>query len=669
MVNYTYPHLDINVKAGSGGSVDQSQPLPLHLPIFPILAEKGDVNVPVVGTLAEHKARYGARTFDSTGPFYQHPTLFALKAMAYQQVYLLRLVDPKAATAGLVLLATVSKASIPQYETDPVLNTIVKDPTTGLPVTKKDATGADVVEDGFTIQWGVRALAANETFDSVKPTVEGTTDSPTGWVYPILGVAGRTPGSALNRQGFRFYAPSDASSSVETTIKSALYRFEPVTLSAGYAATVSAVTDIFSSKSNDVSLKTTAVNPTDQTEYGMAGMLINGYTKLDGTKLLDYDIHPYSDNVSAIGQKILSVSPELDASTDPFSINLMTGNDLDGNPYHHFTVTADSANVVNSSVILYLQGGSDGDLSKANLESLLSAYLTGTDNLEFCDSFRHPFTHFYDSGYAFTTKQDLSNIFSLRNDVIVTFSTQDIAEAPNTQLEDQSMGAALLSRVRTVPESILYGTGTIRADIYQQCGRLADVSAFTGWVPCTLDRMLKRCAYMSGQIVTGTPKGRPYSEVTIFRELNWTSATVTQRQMNWDTALNTISYAAPEVLYYPDLRSVFPDETDLLSDSVYVDYINVLKRIAQEQWTYFVGVNDPKGKNASAIEKAIDSRSNTVFGGRLITNTYVYQSEANKRNGFTWSVRIEAQGDKPDRIWDVEIDSTELVSTSTTTSA
>lgn len=669
MTNYTYPHINIDVKSGKSSVASTTDVLPLHIPFFPILAEKGDVGKIFIDDLSGHTKRYGTRTFDSTSAFYQHPTLFALKAMGYQKVALMRLAPDGIKTAGFVLFATVMKADIPQYELDALGNRIT-DPTTLKPVQKTNASGAPLTAPGYTIDWGYRALAAGEAFDNIAVTTIGTSSNPTGWIYPILGVLGRSPGSALNRQGFRFYVGSDVNTTTEETIASAMYRFEPAVLSAGYSASVTAVPDIFTQKYNDVSLKTTAVDPSTETEYAFAGMLVNGYTTSDGTDLLDYDVHTYSDSVEAIGNLVIAASAELDPLTDPFSINLISGQDTSGHYYQHFAVTTASASVVNANVILYLQGGADGVLSKESLEGLLSAYLTGEDNLDFQDNFQYPFTHFYDTGYSLATKYDLCQIFSLRSDVVVTFSTQDVALANNTQLQDQSTGAALIARIRTTPESTTYGTGTIRADIYQQCGLLADVSASVAYVPLTYDRMVKRCLYMSGQVIRGTPKGRPYSEVTLFRKLNWTSATVTQKQMNWDTALNTVTYAAPGVLFYADLRSVFSDETDLLSDSVYVDYLCGIKRIIADCWTVYSGVNDPKGKNATKIERAIDTATANTYNGEITTSTDVYQTDLDKRNGASWTIATQVEGAMPDRIWNVVLNSTQLdTSTSTTTSS
>jgi hypothetical protein len=167
--------------------------------------------------------------------------------------------------------------------------------------------------------------------------------------------------------------------------------------------------------------------------------------------------------------------------------------------------------------------------------------------------------------------------------------------------------------------------------------------------------MIKRCAYYSGIYVKGTPKGRPNSEVTVFKKMSWTIASVTQKQLNWDTALNTVSYADTSTLFYPDLRSVYSDQTSLLSDSVFVDYLIMIKHIARNRWTYYAGRNDNPTTLFSTISKDIDSQCATVFGSYITTSTTVSQTDADLKNGYSYTVTVAVQGNMPNRIWNVII--------------
>lgn len=658
MATWTFPGVNLKgVQDTTAGSRSTNTTIPLHLPLFFIMAEKGPVGTPVLCDEATAYAVFGDLTFDPTKPFFNHQQMFAKYAMGYQQVYLLRVADDTAATAGIVVEATLARASVTQYQKDPLGNRVT-DSKTGLPVPKMQADGTTpVTEPGFTITWSTRALAAGETFDGLSPTTTGSGDT-LETTYPIIAAYGNSPGSAVNREGFKFYFGTDVSTQTETAVSSILYRFVPVTLASDSSGNVSVVSDIYTANYNDVSLKSAAVVPSTAQDVSMDAILFNNY-KSSGTGSLGYTVHVYSDNVSAIGTEVKTLATEIPAATDPFLINIMTAQDVNGNPYDHFEVDSASASVLNPNISIFLEGGSDGTVSLANFESLITAFLQGDDVVEFQDYYRYPFSHVYDSGFSLNAKYALMNIYSLRDDVNITWSTQDLLTNPktaNTQSQDQSAGAAILSRVRTYPESTDFGTGAMRGEIFQQCGRLAVTSGYTtGNVVTTLDRLIKRCTYYSGTFIRGTPKGRPNNEVTLFSSISWTAATDTQRQLNWDTALNTISYADTQTLFYPDIISIFPDTTSLLSDGVFVDYIIFLKHIARNKWTYYVGREDAISSLADTISQDIDKTCSTIFRGRITTSTTVTQTESDLAAGDTATITIAIKGNMPNRIWNVII--------------
>ncbi len=649
MAALTYPRPVINIQDNSGGSTVTTQVASLHAPFFFIQAEQGPIGIPVLGTLAQHQATFGVNTFDPMQKFYSHQTQFAVKALQYQQVYLIRLADNTVSTANLIVEVTLSQASIPQYVTDALGARIFT--SAGAPTPEVDASGVAISQPGYTISWSTRNLASTENINSLAVTTSLSGGS-TSTTYPMLGFIAPSPGSGPNNSGLSLYYTTDSSPTIETDVQSILYRFAPVTLAAGNSGVTTPVTDIFTQNYNDVSLRQAAVDPNTAQDVSLNGILFANYQDADGNNLLDYTATVYSANVQAVGLAILAVSPEL-AGTDPFLINALAGIDANGNPYQHCIVEASL--VGSSSAVLYLSGGSDGATDRVTFESLVAAFVQGEDNVEFQDQFRYPFTHFYDSGFSLANKFALMNILALRDDVVGTFSTQDTSDVPNTQAQDQSSGAAILARARTYPESVLYGTEAMRVEIYNQSGYLAASNGISGVVALTIDRMVKRCTYYSGPYVKGSPKGRPNSEVTLFKKIFWTAATQTQKQLNWDTALNTVSYADISTLFYPDLRSIYVDQTSLLSDGVFVDLLVFLKHIARNKWTYYAGRDDPAVKLFSTIAQDIDTTCNTVFGGALPTKTVVSQTDADQKAGYASTVTISVNGDLPNRVWNVVI--------------
>lgn len=656
MVTITYPGVRMKgVQDTYAGSRSTNTTIPLHLPLFFIVAEKGPVGVPTLCDEATAYAVFGENTFDPTKKFFNHQQVFAKYAMGYQQVYLVRLADSTVTTAGVVLEATLSKTDVTQYQKDTLGNRVV-DATTKLPVPRMQADGTTpLTEPGYSILFSTRALAAGESYDGIKSTTTGSGDT-LATTYPILAASATTAGTAGLRSGFKFYFDTSVSTTAEEAVSSILYRFVPMSLAYNSSGNTTVIVDEYGNQYNDVSLKDAAVNPSTAQDVSLNSIAFENFPE-SGEGSLDFNIHVYSSNVEAIVSTVASLETAISPSADPFLVNILEATDINNLPYDHFVVDAASAGVINSDITIFLEGGSDGDVSLSGFETLIQSYLTGDNTIEFQDYYRYPFSHVYDSGFSLPTKYALMNIYSLRDDVNITWWTQDLLANPktaNTAAEDQSAGSAILSRVRTYPESTDFGTGVIRGEIYQQAAWLATTSGYTnGIVATSLDRLIKRCTYYSGTYIKGTPKGRPNNVVTLFRKISWTAAGDTQKQLNWDSALNTISYADINTPFYPDIISVHPDTTSLLSDGVFVDYIIFLKHIARNKWTYYVGRNDSITKLADTISKDIDNTVATVFKGLITTTTSVTQTESDLAAGDTATITIAVQGNMPNRIWNV----------------
>lgn len=656
-LNATYPHVNIDVQDNSGGSTIAAPVHPLHMPCFFIFAESGPIGTPYYGQYSDLVSMFGSQTWSASSSLYQHSTVFAKMAAQYQPIYVVRLADSTVTSASLVLEAIVTEQAIPQYVVDslgaPVLN------SSGLPTPQLQSDGVThVTQPGISLQWQVRALASGETYDTIVTTTSSS-GSVTTTTYPIIADIALYPGSATNRSGFSFYYTPNYDPNVVASINALTYRFAPVVLQAGNSGTTSFVYDSFGSNYNDVSLMATAIDSTTNQDVSLNAIIANNYSGTDSVgnsiSLFDYNMHVYSNNVATLGAQIISLSPELPSTMSPHMINIMSAIDQNGYPYRHFVVTSGSAQVLNKNSILYHTGGADGTTTKASLDTLTGAYCQGTLSPEFADYFRHPFTHFYDSGYSLATKYQLMNLYSVRDDIKIDFSTQDVANLPNTAAQDESTGSAILAAALLYPESTLYGTDAMRGSIYQQCGVLVANAAagYSGYIPLVLNRLVKRCQYNNADYIKGNPKGRPNSEVTLFSKVNWTEATFTQKQLNWNTALNTVSYCDMTTLFYSDLRSIYSDQTSLLSDDVFVDYLIYLKHLVRDRWTYYAGTETPIARLYTTIGNDIDTTCAKAFNGALPTKTTVYQTAKDLAVGYSCTVSVAVTGTMPNRVWNV----------------
>lgn len=654
---WNYPHVDIDVRTVKAATTVSTQPSPLHSMVTFLFTEKGPELKPVGGDGGTLPLIFGSGTFDNTKPYYNHQTMLAMRAMNANRVFVIRVVDDAAKAASLVLELTLTKGPITQYQRD-ANGAYILDPTTNLPQPVTQTGGTAVTEDGFTAKWDVRELAEGEEYDALTPKVTGSADNPTSYTYPIIAIQAKYRSAAGNRYGFRFWKPTSEDATTEARINARLYRFQPVELADDVSGNISLIADSTTATYNDVTLNQRNVDPNTAQNVSLPGILANNYPKYGTQGALDFDTNVYSENVEAIGALLNKVAPsEFPSSLSPYLINIVSATDMSGNPYAHLLMDASTVSLLNSSNALFMLGGSDGDTSVENYESLVAAYVSGQDNVEFQNQFRYPFTHFYDSGFSLNNKFALLNMLALRKGMYLQMTTFDAsAKKPNTQAQDQSTLAALNARMTTYTESSKFGTPTMRGSIDLQAGKLAVSTGYTdGWVSPVVDVLSKNILYYSDTYVKGTPKGRPNNEVTLFSEISWDSATPQLKEANWEGGGNTISYADENTLFYPDRRTVYTDDTALLSSETFATYVCFVEKIGRAAWTNYVGREEPIEELKDDIARDIDKEIARVFGSRLQSKTTVKLTELDTVNGFSCTVVIQLIGYMPNRIWTIEI--------------
>lgn len=670
MTTYTFPHINIDVKKEDTSNTVAVTDKPLHMPVVFLFAEKGPEAYPTVGDSTTITNLFGSNTFNNASNYYNHQSMVAQMALGYGKIGVIRMVPNDAAYASLLLECTLTKTSMPQYQRAGDGSLLLG--ADGNPQPKVDGSGKAIVEDGYVASWTTRALTADEEYDSVSSTTTGAADAITSYTFPVLGFYAKYRTSSTNRMGVRLWYTSSVDTTAMSRIDSWLYRFQPVQLATSTSTNVSVISDIFTQNYNDVSLMASSnasVDPNTADDMSLAGVLSNNFNSL-GNNSLDFDTFVYSDNVKQIGTLIKTLAPTEFSTVDPFMINIIGGVDESGHTYNHFQVDDASGELLNSTNVMYLTGGADGDLSLSNFESLVIDYVTGEDNTPFLDQFRYGFTHFYDSGFSLTNKYSLLNMLDLRDGLYMQMTTFSASSTtPNTQAQDQSSGAALLAQARSHVESTTYGTSMFRVSIDAQAGKLAESTGYTsGWVSPVFHVLTLNSTYYSGTRVTGSPKGRPNNVVTVFSDVSWTDATIAQKQLNWDTGLNVMTYADEDVIFYADRRTVFPDDTSILSSETFGHYTVFTKKIVRNIWTFYVGREEAVSVLKDNISNDVDTAIFKAFGTYMSSSTTVTQTALDIKNGFSYTVTVALTGNMPNRVWNVIIPVSKSTDTSTTTS-
>lgn len=654
MTRYTHPHMTFEVRADKTPVTTTVEPSSLHIPMFLIHAQTGKEFEPYLASYAELLDLLGEDTFNERGPYFQHPTRFLLEACTRQRVMVARMVPEDAAVATLVIEAQLDFTKVTQYQKSGDGSRLEDEEGNYIPL--RDSNNQIITEDGVTLTWIVRELAEDETYDTLVPRDIALPGGGVRRILPWVASTARYRGKYINTTGFRLYAPSVPDTDAETAIGARLYNFEPVRLLASDGISTP-IYDLFEKKTNSVSFAKDAYDPGVAAAVDFRRVLQRMYVNTDDqterAQLLPYDIKFYFDSADELAQCVLSVSPELDEADAPF-LNLLTGINYDQVPYDHFVVT-NAAEVMNANVVLYHRGGSDGTLGRASLEAMTRAYMTGDLFPEIRDYARHPVTHIYDSGYTLETKLALLRIWKIRRDVKIEFSTQDVSRRPNTMDEDYSTALALDAQIRLYPESLLFGTEAMRAQITAQAWYLTTDPSQETLVPFLFDRLIKRCATDSTYRVMGTIKGRPNSEVKVFSSANWAPVSDSQKKLFWSTRVNMAVYYDRKGLFYPDYRSVYVDEKSPLSSDLVVDHIVYMGRLAFRQWTIHVGREEPFETISADVKRDLEADLATAFGSKYDLTVTVYKTATNTAEGFSQTVQIAMKAPMASRVWNFVI--------------
>jgi hypothetical protein len=657
MFNSGFPTTTLSLNDASGASTDvlfTPATEGLNVPFFFLMAERGIPGNIYFGGSAQLTQAFGSTTFDPTGKYFNVSSLFAGTAMAAQGVCAMRLVDPAATTATIALFVSVTAEDVTQYQKDVSGARLTDDDGDFVPRLAVDGVTA-LVEPGVKIKWFVRELADDESFDTLVKKVT-TAGAVTTTTYPIVAAEILSAGEYGNRQGFKLFSTRARNATVATSIESVLYRFVPMALPRKVSATASAVPDTYGAVMNDVSFKDSAVYSGTNANYAFNHLINNNYVDGEtGDTTLPYNLHTYGANIGLIGQAVLAVSPEL-GDIDPYLVDLISVADLSGNLYDHVHLDPASNDVVNESVINYATGGSDGDTSWAKFESLVADWLSGTDHGEFGNTQQHPITHYSDPGFSQAVKPLLFNMLDLRDNIKIDVSTQDSALRANTMAEDIAAGQALLFRAQMHPESVINGVGCTRVGIYAHCGYLANSSLYSGLVPFTLNRLIQRRDLDGGSYIKGASGGMPNSQVVIFRKPNWIADASSVQEKSWASCINTVRHANRTQIYYPAIRTVYPNDTSLLSDDEVSDRVIYMIKLARGIYARYAGVRrDPK-ELYPLIERDIDNDCSSAFSKdnvKVVSSLSQTAQEANL--GYSVTANLAISGNSPFRTMNLNV--------------
>ena len=653
MSNSGYPHPTFSIFDNSKDtavavSIDQG----LFEPLFFTFAAKGTPNKILYTGDQAVTTMLGSQTFDETSDFYNVSTMYLNYAAGAQGAYVVRLVDPDATLAGIVIQAAVTSTQVPQYKTDVLGNRVLDTKGNPIPLTEADGT-TPLTEPGISIAWSNRTLLSTEDPTALATVTTQNSDGSTTTTYPIVAMVGSSVGSLMNHWGIKLYRPSNPDRTTESNIASVLYRMVPYYLPPGTNTTATIVTDVNGQSYNDFSFKSVAIDSTTSENWAFQAILKNNYTDSNSNNLLDISFTTYGTNIQTIGTAALAVSPELvTLNTNAWEIDLITALDANHNPYKHIVVTSTSGTTVSADAIVYMTGGTDGKTDWNTFNSLIQSYCTNAATTEFANNGRFGFTHIIDPGVQMPVKTSLMSLLAVRPGLGLKIATQVFGQRANTEAEDIAAAQSLMAEAALYPESTVNGVPVMRVSLYGHCGELAGATSYTAAVSSTYARLMTLCTYDSGSSITSDPGGFPGSIVSVFdvSTLNWVPNTETEMSNAWGNGLNYLQYADSKTLFFPSLRTTYLYDTSLLSDDVFVDRVLYMMKLLWKVWAKYSGVRRPAKKLFSQIEKEATDKINTVIGQGITATVTLTQTAQDAALGWATDAIISIKGDMPMRV-------------------
>lgn len=636
----------------------QSEAAPQHLPIFLIWAEKGSTDELLLAG-AERENIYGENTFKAGSAYYNHATIFANRANQEGNACIYKRLIPEDAgpKANLTLWMDVLKTKVDQYRRnsdgsiwtdalgDPQITGTADGYKVKWVVTSKNEGDADAV-GGYTM------IAGNQ----IDPTTGTVSER-----YPIFDFTVDSQGSYGNRLGVRFWTPNvnmeDIPYNMMNTYKAFPYYFSIVDRATPTSA-AEVVKTIFNEQQISVTFKPGAKDPVSNQDMFIGDRVKSAYSNTTDPRYpIEYPafgkFHIYQNYLDQLLAAFHEAEiPFIDqwsdfgASPDEAGLfNVITGQSTFGVPYHSFIFSNESDSLTFSRYTdVTAAGGSDGTMNDEVFAEMVSKYIKRYRDRKdpVMDLAYHIQSIFYDSGFPMDTKLDLPSFISQRHDTFLVLGTHVYGAPPLTESQEHSSAVSLRSRVLSYPESLYFGTPATRALIMGCSGVIRNTQYR---VPATYEILIKMARYMGASNGrwkgSARPDGNPGNVIEELTEINMVFVPETVRNRYWDVGLNWIQRYDRSTFFIPAYRTVYPDDTSVLTSMINVMGICYLNKIGHKCWRTFTGVSNLT--NLQLVERVnnyVSNQTKGIFDDRFVIVPRAVVTELDEMRNFSWTLPI-----------------------------
>ncbi len=647
--------------------------IPQHFPKFYIFAEKGELGPRILDLSQETLTGvYGDATIDPNSKYYTHQTPFlelCTKNGNNCVVHRLTADDAKdAANVGIYL--DVLPTQVPLYEKHP--NGQVKLDTGGLPITQKDGQGNDITVAGYKVAWVVDHTSADlGEFEpgmlTIRPgiQVDGATQSQQ---YPIREIIAASAGEAGNKLAVRMYAALQTDNypfptSFLSDAKVYPYYFQLVKLIDSATGKTEPVVNGFGSQFSRFSTKSDAQDPTTGLAIGFEEVVSEQYIEsstMAGSGL--GQVISYDSNIEELlamfyDAEVDTVDPARDsainsAETNLHALNMVSFTSSNGSPYNAIKLVDVAGSVrLTRNTNLFLQGGDDGTISEALLDTLVQQDMLKYNDAtsDYNDIVAHPESIIYDSGFAMDTKKALAKFISRRKDTFVVPATYAHNNSAYLLADQYSAGVALKSVYELYPESDTFGTSVMRAVIMTGSGKMI-AGKYKKRVPLTYELLNMASKYMGAK--NGAWKNgfafdkAPRNVLSLLKDIDVTWVPSQTRQAMWSVGLNFALNFKIKQQFFPALQTVYDNDTSVLNSFFCAVAISYLNKVGHAAWRQYTGaVSLTAAQLEEAVNGFVADAVKDKFDGMfiIIPDCKVTEFDATRGYSFTLTTKIGAE--------------------------
>lgn len=300
-----------------------------------------------------------------------------------------------------------------------------------------------------------------------------------------------------------------------------------------------------------------------------------------------------------------------------------------------------------SNKAIFMEGGSDGTITKENYEKLVGKELNkyadiDSDVMELAYNVE---SAFWDSGFNLDVKFDIMDFISVRKDTWIVLSTHIDGERPLPLSKARARAVALTTRLRLNPESTYFGTPVCRGLVVGGAGLVRDED--TGiFRPQSYDLLVKTSRF------AGASNGKWKMEylfdhgdqavITTMTDLvpefipHSIKPTLWNANMIWSQRYDRVNY------FFPALQTVYDNDTSVLNSYFTIIALCTVTKVAHKCWKYFSGtISLTENEFKAAVEDFLEKELAGRFGKIINTVPVCEITDDDRQRGYSWRMKIK----------------------------